>query len=182
MINENNYRGLKESEKKFIKPFNIDLLSENVTKSDSLFLYEINSKYISECTLKSKYIWVHLWRPFCNTEYCQNINYFSNLAENYKGDGLELLMISESYDFKSIQNCIQNSNFNKTIFVLEDSYYGHKLRSNRLMLFNDFNKDNSIETKIGYSDYLFKDSTIIFIGNKLNSHLLDSLIHNNNNR
>ena len=181
MINENNYRGLDESEKEAVKPFNIDLLRVKVTNSDTLFLYEINSRNIHECTLKSTFTWVHLWKPYCKAEYCQDISYFSDIANKHNGDGLELLLISESYDFKSIQKCRNNSKYNRPVFVLQDSYYGHKKRANRLKLFNDLNQDNNIETKFGFDDFLFKDSIPIFIGNNLNAQQLDSLIKNNIN-
>jgi len=174
MINENGFRALKYSDKDYFQPFNIDMVNKKVNNKDSLVVYEINSKNIRESVSKNKYTWVHLWRPYCLSDFCQNINYFSDIAD--KKQGLSLLLISETYSVETIRSCVVKSDYNRSIFVLQDSYYGHKTRENRLKLYNDFKIDSLVSTKCGFDDYLFKDTVLIFAGNLLNEHIIDSLM------
>ena len=174
MINENSFRALKYSDKDYFQPFNIDMVNKKVNNKDSLVVYEINSKNIKESASKNKYTWVHLWRPYCPSDFCQNINYFSDIAD--KKQGLSLLLISETYSVETIRSCVVKSDYNRSIFVLQDSYYGHKTRENRLKLYNDFKIDSLVSTKGNFDDYLFKDTVLIFAGNLLNEHIIDSLM------
>jgi len=180
MINENDYRSLTDSNKNLIRPFDIELLSEKANNNEQLFLYEINTNDIKNCIRKQKYTWVHLWRPFCPTESCQNINYYLNVENELKHYDFEFLLISETYDFNSIENAVKNSFYDKPIFVLQDLYYGHKIKPNRLKFYNEFKNEYSPKTRIGFDDYLFKDSVLIFVGDGLNEHRIDSLITKNN--
>lgn len=180
MINENNHRSLSDSDKSQIRPFDINIVSQKVKNTEQLYIYEINTNDIKNYVRTQKYTWLHLWRPFCPNESCQNINYYLNIENNLKHYDLEFLLISESYDFNSIENAVKNSFYDKPIFVLQDLYYGHKIRPNRMKLYDELKTDSSPKTRIGLDDYLFKDSLLIFVGEGLNKHKIDSLIIKNN--
>ena len=180
MINKNNYRSLTESDKNRVRPFYIEIVSQKVNNQEKLFLYEINTNDIKKYVRNQKYTWIHLWRPFCPNESCQNINYYLNIENSLKNCDLQLLLISESYDFISIQNIVNNSFYDNPIYVLQDLYYGHKIRSNRMKFYSELMTEHSPKTRIGFDDYLFKDTVLIFIGDGLNEHIIDSLIMNNN--
>jgi hypothetical protein len=180
MINENEYRSLKDSDKNQIRSFDINLVPKKVDNTEQLYLYEINTNDIQNCVKMQKYTWIHLWRPFCQSEYCQNINYFLTIENNLKQYELEFMLISESYDFNSIENAVKNSFYDKPIFVLQDLYYGHKIRPNRLKFYNELKTEYSPKTRIGFDDYLFKDTILIFAGEDLNKHKIDSLMIKNN--
>jgi len=176
MINENNYRGLPKEAFKYIKSFTPELVNKEVNNTDSLFLYEINTKDIKLVTQKEKFTWIHLWRPFCHAEICQNVDYFGNLAENYHYSGLKLLLISETYDFGDISNVIKNSRYNHPVFVLQDNFYGHKILRNRHRLMEELNPELLGTTKTGYDDYFFKDTILIKAGGEIDKSFLDSLM------
>jgi hypothetical protein len=176
LINENNYRNLKDADKSIIKPFDPEIVSVKVNNNQQLFIYEINTDDILNCANKHKFTWVHLWRPFCPHESCQNINYYLNIEKDFKTYDLELLLVSESYDLKLIENIVRKSDYDKPIFVLQDSCYGHKIRPNRLKFFRDFNTDITTEPRYGFDDYLLKDTVLIYAGEGLDNHKIDSLI------
>jgi len=177
MINENNYRGLSDKALQYVKPFDISLVSARVNNSDSLILYEINSDDIKALVHQEKYLWVHLWRPFCSAELCQNVDYFGNLADSYESKGLRLLFISETYDFSDIIKIMKHSWFNHPVFVLQDSYYGHKMRKTRLKLMATLSPDSAGRSKIGFDDYLFKEGNLLYAGGIQDNKVLDSLIN-----
>ena len=58
--------------------------SRNSSKEE-LKVYEINSKNIKTIILQNEYTWVHLWRPFCSAEYCQNIGVFQEIDDRRPG-------------------------------------------------------------------------------------------------
>ncbi len=113
MINENNYRSLTVSEKSNIKSYRDNLLYGNSTVEQNNYLYEINTNNIKTHLKKTKYTWIYLWRPFCSTDNCQNINYFSVLEDEYKNKGLRLLLISETYDIDIINNIVKEGIMDK---------------------------------------------------------------------
>ncbi len=175
-INENDYRFLPTTYLKDIKPFKMDMVTQKVNNRDSLFLYEINTPNIKACVRHYKYVWLHLWRPYCEAEYCQNISYFAQLARRYQHMDFQLLLISESYDPPTIKKVLANSSFDKPVFVLQDAYYGHKIRKSYKLLFNEINNNPAIHSKKGFDEYLFKDGYLIFAGNKMTVNVLDSLV------
>jgi hypothetical protein len=178
LINENNYRALKETDKKSIKPYDFNATQYNRIKNEELYVYEIDSKDIKENLKQSKFTWIHLWRPFCQAPTCQNINVYSEIEKDYKNKGLSLLFISESYDIQSIKKIVTNIGFQKNIFVLQDAYYGHKSRKNRVKLFHDLNNNQFKATKYGVDDFLFKDTLLIYAGHQLNKKVIDSVLTN----
>lgn len=176
IINENNYRSLKVSEKRNIKPYKDNILYSNLAIEQDNYIYEINTNDIKTYLKKQKYTWIHLWRPFCSTDYCQNINYFSVLEDKYKKKELRLLLISETYDINIINNIVKENKYNKQIYVLQDAYYGHKIMKTRKKFIKEINNNNLKMSKYGFDNYFFKDTILIYSGNIINKEIIDSLI------
>jgi hypothetical protein len=147
-----------------------------VSYADSFYAHEINSNNIIACARTSRFLWVHLWRPYCKANACQNISFYPALADRYKANGLNLLFISESYDLKSIRNAVDNNGFNRPIYVLQDSYYGHDLNDARKK-FSEMNFSQIQDPDlIIYDDYIFKDTLIIFACKEINKIMIDSIL------
>ncbi len=176
MINENDYRGVKEEDKWFVKPFVLGIEDQNTNYNDTLFLYELNTGDIKGIIKDHPLTWIHLWRPFCHADQCQNIGYYAAVEEGLKDHGLRVLVVSETYDYNDIKGVVKNSMWNKPVFVLQDSYYGHKIRKNSLKLAAEMITDSVINTKWGYDDYLFKKSKLIYAGNGLDKNKIDSIL------
>ncbi|MFZ4463856.1 MAG: hypothetical protein ACOYN5_08405 [Bacteroidales bacterium] len=174
LINENNYRNLSDTDKIIIMPFDPEIVSKN-ENNKQFQLYEINANDIMNYTKMHNYTWVHLWRPFCPNQNCQNIYYFLDVVDSINIYDIEFLLVSESYDLKLIENIVINSAYDKPIFVLQDSHYGHKINSNRLKFIKDFETELSYSSHYGFGDFLFKDSTLIYMGDDLNKDKIESL-------
>jgi len=179
MVNENEYRGLTKEEKERIKPFDLNIVTKTVN-NDSLYLYEINSSNIKRCTKVFPFTFIHLWRPFCAAQSCQNINYYENLQDEFKSKGLQLLLISETYGFSDIRNILKHSSFTKPIFVLQDSHFGHKIRKGHLIVSKELAQKEIAAMRGGFDDYLFCDTVLIYRGINLNTNKIDSLLQNTN--
>jgi endogenous inhibitor of DNA gyrase (YacG/DUF329 family) len=176
MINENEYRGLREHDRQFIKEFNIDLVNDTALNKDEFYIYEINCPDIKAVTHLHNYTWIHLWRPFCSAEYCQNIAVFEYAAEKYRSAGLVFLLISETYGIKTIQEIVRRSSFSLPVYVLKDSYFGHKLKGARTLISDQLHNNDSIRKNIYQSDYIFQDSLLIYASGTLYTEKLDSIM------
>ena len=175
-INENDYRALPKTYFQYIKPFDRGLVTKTVNYGDSVFLYEINTPEIKKVLEQYKYVWVHLWRPYCEADYCQNITYFEQLAQRYQKQKLQLLFISQSYEPLTVKKIMANSSFSKPVYVLQDAFYGHKLRKAYKLFFRDMNNNPAIHSKTGFDDYLFRDTLLVYAGNRMTVRVLDSLV------
>ncbi len=175
-INENDYRALPKTYYQYIKPFTPALVTKTVNYSDSVFLYEINTPEIKKCLARYKYVWIHLWRPYCEADYCQNITFFEQLAKRYQKKKLQLLFISQSYDPLTVKKIMENSSFHKPVFVLDDASYGHKLRKAHKLFFRELNNNPAFHSKNGFDDLLFKDTLLVYAGNRMTARVLDSLM------
>lgn len=171
---------LKENQRQYIKDFSIDLVDKNQLNTNEFCIYEINGSDIKAVTRLYNFTWIHLWLPFCKAEYCQNISLFQYMAEQHKSDGLAFLMTSETYDIKSINQIVVKSNFSFPVFVLEDVYYGHKMKRARMQISDQLINNDSIGKSLYYSDYVFKDTLLIYAGSNLNNERLDSIINISN--
>lgn len=177
MINENGYRNLNEHQKFVIKPFNEDLIFNYTPVSFQSFIYEINTSDIKSVLSNQKYTWIHLWRPFCKGETCKNLSFYSNLENKFMNNDFKLLFISETYDLNIIKNKVKENYFKKPVFVLQDSYFGHKSTKIREKLSEELNNSINIKNqKYGFDDFLFKDTLLIYAGRNINKHIIDSLI------
>lgn len=175
-INENDYRFLPAAFKGDIKPFDLSVVTKKVNYHDSLYLYEINTPEIKAVLKKHQYVWLHIWRPYCEADYCQNISYFTQLVRRYQDRDFQLLLISEVYNPPTIKKVMAHSTFDKPVFVLQDAWYGHKIKKSYKLLFHQINNNPAIHSKRGFDEYLFKDSLLIYAGNKITARMLDSLV------
>lgn len=180
MINENDYRGLSSKDHEQVKDFTLLKENQTVDNVNNLILYEINSNQIKEILISHSYTWIHLWRPYCSSQSCQLIDYYSKIKEKYKKYNVEFLLISETYDLFSIRNSLKENPYNDVIYVLSDSYYGHKLLEIRNKFFQDFIKNSNIEIRSTCIDFIFQDTILIYASENAKNQLFDSLIINLN--
>jgi hypothetical protein len=175
MINENNYRGLTSRDLEYFQKFQPDSFNQNAD-SNSLIIYEINTPQLKSITAKNKFTWVHLWRPWCSAEKCQNIGFFSQAAGRFHQTGLMFLLLSESYDINAIRKAVQNSNFHDRIYILEDSYYGHKIDIARERFIDGIMNNARITPGKYYDDFIFRDTLLVFASKDITIETLDSLM------
>ncbi|MEN8695727.1 MAG: hypothetical protein ABF317_00370 [Bacteroidia bacterium] len=169
MIGENSFRSLTEQDKTNIKPFDSDVIGV-VDTSMNKYLYEITANDIMSQTRTNAYTWVHIWLPYCPNEHCQNIAFFPATAAQY--DSLSLMIISATYDLKSISRIKQLSEYHQPVFVLKDADYSHKLKETRVQ----FSQEIGVKDEEGYyaDDLIFRDSTLIYAGDD-GAEILDSI-------
>ena len=159
MIGENSYRGLETSEMHQIEPFQSVLAHEAKDSGADITLYEITSTDIKEAARENPYTWVHIWRPWCPNELCQNIGIFQETSEKYAD--VALMMISQTYDFKEIQGIVNRSSFTLPVYVMKNEYYGHKLRKASEKLAADFDIE---DVYLLGDDLIFKSDSLIYSG------------------
>lgn len=160
MIGENDFRSLTTSEIDHILPYESAASIVAVDTTKRQVLYEITAADIMQHAKENAYTWMHLWRPWCPNDKCQNIGVFQETAEKYAG--LSFFMVSQTYDFASIARITKQSDFTLPIYVLKDEKYGHKLTKGRELLAQDF----SIEGGRAFGDNLvYKKDSLIYNGN-----------------
>lgn len=176
-INENNYRTLKPDERTHFVPFSLEAVSDNqVNHIEQLQIHEISTKYFHQAFTQSEFTWVHLWQAFCKNDYCQNISAFQKQEQDLARHGLNLMLVSNTYDFEDIQNCAQNSGFTRPIYVLDNAHYGHKVRPGILKALSELGVDVSDKQAILVDDLLFKGNDLVHYGRKLSTQAMDSVL------
>lgn len=176
MINENNYRALNETHLKHYVPTNIETALIKRDTSEPLIISEINSNHIKTIAKQTEYVWVHLWRPFCSAESCQNLTYLEDWKTK-SGKKISTLLVSENYQIGSIIKIINQSEYQHPVFVLENAYYGHKTRATRVKFSNELSNGKFNIGKYGEDDFVFKNGELIFAGNIISYHSLDSILN-----
>lgn len=159
MIGENSFRSLTTSEIDHILPYESAANLAAKDTAEQQVLYEITAADVMQHARESAYTWMHLWRPWCPNDKCQNIGVFQETAEKYTG--LSFFMVSQTYDFASISRITEQSNFVWPVYVIKDEKYGHKLNKSRELLAQDFN----IAGGRAFGDNLvFKKDSLIYNG------------------
>ncbi|MBW6459418.1 MAG: hypothetical protein K0B08_02490 [Bacteroidales bacterium] len=179
MINENGYRGLTSKDLAYIEEFQGRENIHTIDNINNLKIYEINNKILREIISQNSYTWIHLWRPYCSNNNLQFMEFYSNIKERYDFLNFEFLLISESYDIFSIKKKLKISPYSDLIFVLSNSYYGHKLPEIRSRFIADIVSNSMINPKNSLSDFVFKDTFLLYAGEYLQPEMLDSLISMN---
>lgn len=174
-INTNSYEFLNDTSKQIIKPFEKSFSYKKSYDGKNLTLFEINSMNINYITNNNEYTWLHIWNPYCHNDHCVNIKPFEEIANKYSLNGLNLIMASSTYDLKQIKNTIDVSGFEQKVYVLENDYYGGKLKQIRNKLNEDLNPEDTLKNTF-YSDYLFKKDSLIFTGHSINDSIVESLL------
>jgi len=175
MINENNHRGLTSEELEHFQNFRPDTFHQNAD-FHNLVIYEITTPQLKSITAKNNFTWVHLWRPWCTTEKCQNIGYYSQTAGKFSHTGLKFLLLSESYDLKAILKAVQNSNYQDQVYVMEDSYFGHKLNLAREKFIEGIMNNDLVKPGKYYDDFIFRDTLLAFASEDITLETVDSLM------
>jgi len=68
------------------------------------------------------------------------------------------------------------SNFSKPIYVLQSSYYGVKNKKIRQKFHSEIDSNYKEEDHIFYSDYLFIEDSLVYMGNKMNDSIVKQYI------
>lgn len=181
-VNTNGYERLSANDLKHFKPYASEIAG--FTKNDPAdpVIYEINSIDLKKELKKNKYTWIHLWRPYCTAEACENINYPMNTAAK---NNIGYYLVATSYDLKAIKESIERTQYAKPVCILQNSYYkkagsfNGKTKS-LSQLSKEINNNPKLNSKY-IDEYFFKDTLLIYTGspvNKtlLNEHLVDSLL------
>jgi hypothetical protein len=98
------------------------------------------------------------------------------MADQYRINGLNFLLVSETYDRKEIKSVIDKNNFDRPVYVLQDSYFGHGLKSAKKKFLEINNHLIQNPNFIYYDDFIFKDTLLIFACGEINKKLLDSVM------
>lgn len=176
-INENHYALLTKSEQAQIADFDQRVLSQTEDPKDALFLYEINSQDVLNITKENPYTWVYLWKPGCGGDSCARLFRGPDFLENYREQGIFTLLISETYDIRKVQKEVKLLDIKQPVFVLEDAWFGEKLRPAFRQFMKEVNRNPSyVPPKYG-RHLLFQRDQLIFIGSQMNKEILDSLIN-----
>ncbi|GAB1404275.1 hypothetical protein DSECCO2_543700 [anaerobic digester metagenome] len=172
IINENNYRTLRPEQQTQIEHFNNQLIHREWNPGTQT-LVEVDGNDIFDVVRQSPFTWVRLWRPFCSAESCENLSVYAAKAEAYPG--LSFMLISESYDFKSIKEKFEQSNFKGSSYVLKDAVYGHKMTPARKKFIAEMGNNQPVQPLFYDNDFFFIGDSLVFAGNSLVVHL-DSLM------
>lgn len=170
-INENNYDKLTEKDKKKIKTFNESLSNE--IGSTSFAIYEINTTEIKNQLKKNNFTWVHLWAPYCKGDECKRLSYYTELKKKYSNFNLKIYVTSIFYDVTLINEIVLNNKYEEPIYVLQNSYFGKNMSKAQKKLNQEL---TNTQEKKWFSEYLFKDTILLYKGYDINGPLLDSLI------
>lgn len=178
-IGENGYRSLSDKDKALFKPFDASIMTKQVDNRENLQVYEVTSQHIKAYSKEHKYLWVHLWRPYCKADYCTNIKFFADAVAQYPDEDMEVMLVSENYDLPQIKEVVKNSPYDKPIFVLDGKSYGSKTKANKIQFLEEINNNEllQVDPKGLWDDYLFKDSVLIFAGTHMDYQKLDSLLN-----
>lgn len=87
----------------------------------NLLVYEINSKEIKKRLIGQQYTWVHMWRPYCKADYCENINYPKNVSA--KRNIQRSITLSQVYDLANIRKSLARTAYDQPVYVIENSSY-----------------------------------------------------------
>ena len=158
----NDYADLNTEELKRVKDVKDLNLEKNFNYDGNL--YEVDSSDIEKIIKSESLVWVHTWRPFCSAKECQFIEPFQAKAKQYN---IKLFMISETYDFNSLDTIAKRANYEYPFFVVSNKYYGSKIDKSNREFSQDILRMNNLSKKEFYGDFLFKDGRLIYKGNQL---------------
>ena len=162
-INENGYRLLTKKEKSNLVQF-----SSVGANSNKNSLIEITGKDVNNTFSNAKYTWIHVWIPFCKAKTCRPLYYYDNILANNKSD-MQLFTVSQIYNTKQ-----PIAGYDKNIYVIKDSVYGHGMRKSRTAFTNEITHDKTIAIQMP-SHMIFKGNKLIYYSNDITQHIMDSV-------
>jgi len=145
----------------------------------NLLVYEINSKEIKKRLIGQQYTWVHMWRPYCKADYCENINYPKNVSAKRN---IQYLLLSQVYDLANIRKSLARTAYDQPVYVIENSSYKMGSKTNgknkaATQMRKELNNNSKLTLSKWGDDLLFKDTLLIYAGEAaLDANKIDSLI------
>jgi len=162
----NDFADLSEAALNRVKPAATLDIENNFDYDGSL--YEIDAPDIQKIITSKETVWLHIWRPFCSAKECQYIAPFEAKAKKLS---MKLFMVSETYDFKSLDSIANRANYAYPFFVIRGNTFGHKIDKSRKVFLKALAKNQELQPTKYASDFIYKNGKLIYASNVI----LDSL-------
>ncbi|MHB1277430.1 MAG: hypothetical protein ACYC1Q_03465 [Bacteroidia bacterium] len=173
-IGTNDYDANNAHLMKRVQPFDPAKIGIERNADDTLVLFETSGKDVMEFTGHVPFTWIHIWRPWCPNDKCQDISMFDLGSNAHQDKGLFLIMLSESYDLKHIDTITMHSAFLQPICVIDAKTYGTSIKKNRQKFLEELGAGRISENL--EDDFIFRRDSLIFSGEIPNLAQLDSIL------
>jgi len=172
----NDHNRLDTQQLKLIKQFSLGETDAVRDQKNNLSLVEITGADISESLEKYPYCIVYLWDVNCPGEHCKPLYYYEDIEKKFRDKGVKLFMISETYQYDMIKGNAERSAFDRDLYVLKDSVYGHKLAKSRMRFYNEMTSGKGSKKDL-YRYFIFKKNNLIYYGSDMSEQLVDSVLN-----
>lgn len=169
-INDNEYRLLSEEQLAQVRQFG----DPPPADSNDQFLVEITVNDLVASFKNAEYTWVHRWVPHCTGETCKPLYYYDKILQDNKDKGLQLFMISSTYDYKNVKK--QLPYFSEDIYVIKDARYGHNHGRNVTYFLKELQLKGYIGEQPPRKEMLFKGDSLIYSTHLMTHATMDSAI------
>ena len=179
-INGNSYRYLSDKQKARIHPFDIAKCSNCGNSLERGHFMEINNKNLDSILNKKGKVVISFLNSFCSNV---SIDQFKGYNNYFSGQNktINYYLISKSYDLKEMRIMNDVIKTNGVVFVLQDQYYGHKLKKiNKKFNKNldKFDNDDIIKSSTDYFDtYVFDNGKLLYANNSVSVGKINSLLY-----
>lgn len=146
----------------------------------NLSIYELNSKEIKKRLVGQKYTWIHMWRPYCKADYCENINYPKNVSSKRN---IQFFLLSQVYDLVNIRKSLGRTVYDQPVYVIQNSSYkmGTKMNGKNkaaTQMRKELNNNPKLTLSKWGDDLFFKDTVLIYASEAaLDANKIDSLLN-----
>lgn len=146
----------------------------------NLSIYELNSKEIKKRLVGQKYTWIHMWRPYCKADYCENINYPKNVSSKRN---IQFFLLSQVYDLVNIRKSLARTVYDQPVYVIQNSSYkmGTKMNGKNkaaTQMRKELNNNPKLTLSKWGDDLFFKDTVLIYASEAaLDANKIDSLLN-----
>lgn len=178
-INENNYSSLSDRQKSKLSHFESYKIDEIFMPTDTIKLIETNATDIIEILKHYDLVFIHFWKPFCNGESCQSLEYLNQLNNELDNKNSKIILISETYDIDDIVRIVKSSNFKEPIFIINDLVYGHKIRKATLKFQRELVPKSISIYRFGFENLIFNKNELIYYDTDLNLNKVEETLKNN---
>lgn len=179
-INENNYLLMSEDERRHFVALPSPLRSDYEVvsaESDSFRVYELCPHVLEQILEKSKYSLIYVWPPYCRSEGSKSaLSVMLNLRQKYAADGLNVMLISNSYSLKEIRRGLLDTKYNLPVYVLGNSCYGSKQGGARKKLARELDRNKLLGKNAYFSTYFLTDTMLLKAAWQIPELNIDSLI------
>ncbi len=169
-INQNGYPALTEQQRVEIRQF-----ANNRQNDTGKYLVEITAKDVYPVLKKNQYTWLHFWTPFCKGENCKPLWYYDKIALNAKSKGLQSMLISNSYSYRSVKSQVKS--YSDDVYVIKNAVYGSTIGKNHKAFINDFVEDGYISKPNLFSNLIFKGDSLVYYGSNISTAIVDSVVN-----